>query len=304
MPNLIFLGIENPLGVLGQKIRGVITEKDQLQPIESVEKNAWNVSKYAKSLIPKYDNRAKNIPEEAQQILVKDTVDNRKYMLELLKNKGAHPEVRLAMCSSLNSLMKYLDNYAVSNPADKFDTVIIFGHGAKGSVNMGLGPIGIGPYLPVKHEDHQSRKEMRYAFGLDKWTDGETPAPRRIRDLSIENTNVWTGAFANIVNHVDVNDETGCFHLFLMGCDVGVETQEKSHELQDTTLQGAAAKVLSGILQQPVCISAPTKTINTGHLDHLLKKIKKIRQACASGKNNVVVKNEGGDPVSLVSRTS
>jgi hypothetical protein len=53
-----------------------------------------------------------------------------------------------------------------------------------------------------------------------------------------------------------------------------------------------------------VCISAPTKTINTGHLDHLLKKIKKIRQACASGKNNVVVKNEGGDPVSLVSRTS
>jgi hypothetical protein len=139
MPNLIFLGIENPLGVLGQKIRGVITKKDQLQPIESVEKNAWNVSKYAKSLVPKYDNRAKNIPEEAQQILVKDTVGNREYVLELLKNKGAHPEVRLAMCSSLNSLLKYLDNYAVSNPADKFDTVIIFGHGAKGFVNMGLG---------------------------------------------------------------------------------------------------------------------------------------------------------------------
>jgi hypothetical protein len=58
-----------------------------------------------------------------------------------------------------------------------------------------LTPIGIGPYLPVGDEEHESRKAIRLAFGLDKDTfDDETkkPEPRRIRDLSKENLDVWT----------------------------------------------------------------------------------------------------------------
>jgi hypothetical protein len=48
MPKLIFLGIENPLGVLGQKIRGVVTNKEQLAPIGSVTKDVWDVSRYGR----------------------------------------------------------------------------------------------------------------------------------------------------------------------------------------------------------------------------------------------------------------
>jgi hypothetical protein len=113
MPHLIFLGIENPLGVLGQKIRGIVTEEQQLAPIASVTADVWDVKRYAatrdkRGLTTKYTSRADSIDEKAQKILVNDTVDNRQYVLNLLKNKGNHPNVRLAMCGSLNSLLKYL----------------------------------------------------------------------------------------------------------------------------------------------------------------------------------------------------
>jgi hypothetical protein len=309
MPTLTFLGIENPLGVLGPKIRGVVQDESSLDPIKHVTKEVWDVSVYAHKLVSKYNTRAQNIPKDAQETLVGDTVDNREYMLKLLRNR-AYPNVRLAMCSSLNSMLKYLDNYCQQNPADNFDTVIILGHGSMGSINIGLGPIGIGPYLPVEKKGHQSRKDMRYAFGLDERTDGEKPAARRIRDLSKENVDIWTAAFANIQNRV-TDSETGYFHLFLMGCEVGAEKKkeevknkgERYHKANDTTLQGATATVLSGILRQDVCISAPTKTIYNGHLDDLLTRIDEIRESCAK-LENVMLKDDGEDPVPLVSRRS
>ena len=178
-----------------------------------------------------------------------------------------------------------------------------------GSINIGLGPIGIGSYLPAGQKGHQSRKDMRYAFGLDERTDGEKPAARRIRDLSKENMDVWTAAFANIQNRVTAS-ETGYFHLFLMGCEVGAEEKKEEekkgqryHKANDTTLQGAAATVLSGILGLDVCISAPTKTIYNGHLDNLLTNIDEIRESCAK-LENVMLKDDGEDPVPLVSRRS
>ena len=139
MPTLTFLGIENPLGVLGPKIRGVVQEEGSLDPIKHVKKEVWDVSVYAHKMVSKYNTRAQNIPKDAQETLVEDTVDNREYMLKLLRNR-ANQNVRLAMCSSLNSMLKYLDNYCQQNPADNFDTVIILGHGSMGSINIGLGP--------------------------------------------------------------------------------------------------------------------------------------------------------------------
>ena len=80
--------------------------------------------------------------------------------------------------------------------------------------------------------------------------------------------------------------------------------EEKSHrKRQDTTLQFAAARVLSGIIAQSVCISAPTLTIYNGHLDDLLNRIDAIRQDCPNGED-VFLNDKGEDPVPLVSRTS
>jgi hypothetical protein len=298
MPSLTFLGIENPLGVLGQKIKGVINNQDQLNPIKNVIDDAFGVSKY-RGLHQKYEFRVNCINQDVQKDLVKDTILNREYVLKLLKNKK-YPYVRLAICSSLNSLLKYLDNYCGLNQADKFDTVIIYGHGAVGSLNMGLGPIGIKPYLPPGHDDHESRKKTRQVFGLDKDTfDDKTKKPevRRIRDLSVENISVWTDAFIKIQSHVEPNEKTGFFHLFLMGCAVGADKEAKKPE---TTLQWAAAKALSKVISQSVCISAPTLKINDDHLDDLLKNIDQIREACAVEKD-IGLQGEAKEKVPLVS---
>ena len=169
-------------------------------------------------------------------------------------------------------------------------------------------------YLPV---GETSSIEKRHALCVSagmKHTNGEEPAARRIRHLSKENVDIWTAAFANIKNRV-TDSETGYFHLFLMGCEVGAEEKkeekkeevknkgERYHKANDTTLQGATATVLSGILGQDVCISAPTKTIYNGHLDDLLTRIDEIRESCAK-LENVILKDDGEDPVPLVSRRS
>ena len=47
MASLTFLGIENPLGVLGPKVRGVLNDESDLEPIKNVTKHTWDVSQYA-----------------------------------------------------------------------------------------------------------------------------------------------------------------------------------------------------------------------------------------------------------------
>jgi hypothetical protein len=294
MALLTFLGIENPLGVLGPKVRGVLNDESDLEPVKNVVKHTWDVSQYAvKTESNKYTSRAARLDPEIQKLMVEDTVDNRQYVLRLLENKS-NPKLRLAMCSSLNSMLKYLANYALQHQGDKFETVIIHGHGAPGGISLGLGQITVGRYRPPGHEKHETRKEMREVFGLDQPTKGEKPEPRRIRELSLNNTDVWTKAFETIKGYVEVSD-TGNFHLFLMGCKVG---QRKKP--QKPPLQKAAAQALSEIIECPVCISAPTLTITEGHLDDLLNRIETIREACAKG-DNVSLEDDDKDPVPLVS---
>ena len=48
----------------------------------------------------KYQNRAEQVPKKFQQGMVDDTISNRDYLFALLKNKK-HPDLRVAMCSSL-----------------------------------------------------------------------------------------------------------------------------------------------------------------------------------------------------------
>ena len=69
-------------------------------------------------------------------------------------------------------------------------------------------------------------------------------------------------------------------------------------------MQGAAAQALSGIIELPVCISAPTKTITEDHLDDLLlDRIKTIRKACVEGRH-VPLENGVDKPVPLESHVA
>jgi hypothetical protein len=313
MANLTFLGIENPLGVLGQKVKGVLVNAEdvikkkkvvgrrgalvdqtdeRLKWLGNVNKEASDPSNYATGPERgKYQNRAKAVPKEFQQGMVDDTITNRDYLFTLLKNK-THRDLRIAMCSSLNSLLKYLAKYCGDfDDAGKFDTVIIFGHGSPGSINMGLSTFGIGPAVAVSHKKYAERSKQRLAFGLDteKFGEDQMPLPNRIRDLSVANRDLWAGAFVAIRNHVVKNEESNHFHLFLMGCEVA-EGDEDNYRTSrhNLTLLDPAAKKLKEILGLPVCVSAPTDTINDSHLDNLLDRIQEIRKDCA-----------GGDEVSL-----
>jgi hypothetical protein len=175
--------------------------------------------------------------------------------------------------------------YGLLNPLDKFDTVIIYGHGSPGSISMGLGQVSIGPPMNFRADGYEARKNVREAFGLDKPSQGEKQDPRRIRDLTTNNKGVWRNAFHQIQPYVETT-ETGVFHLFLMGCSVAGKKDSI-----DTTLLRKAAKGLSTILELQVCVSAPTDVITANHLDDLLNRIKTIRPACATG-NDVYLKDK------------
>lgn len=278
MADLTFLGIENPLGVLGPKFKNVIVDKKALDRIKSVDKGSDPLAYAVPTLDNKYQSRAAFLESErdVKKAIIEDTIENRDYILKLLAEKK-YPKVRLAMCSSLNSLLKYLARFGGLNPNDRFETVIIYGHGSPGSINMGLGQLLIGPPLEFRDERHQERKKVREAFGLDKPTTGDKPESRRIRDLSTNNMDTWTNAFATINNFVQPA-QGGVFHLFLMGCSVAGKK-----ESIDTTLLHNSAERLSGIFDMNVCVSAPTAKIDDNHLDDLLKRIDTIRNACENG---------------------
>ncbi|WP_218509174.1 hypothetical protein [Variovorax sp. dw_308] len=276
--SLTFLGIENPLGVLGPKVRGVLQTEEDLKPIMNVEANT-DASQYATTLVSKYKYRSESLTEKSAgigKLMVEDTIDNRKYVLKLLNNRAAHPDLRLAMCSSLNSMLKYLlASWTAGQP--QFESVVVYGHGLPGSINMGLGKIGIGQPRTFDHPQYKERKEIRLAFGLDEKSDGEKPEARRIRDLGTKNINIWTAAFNGILPALTVSDDSEYFHLFLMGCSVG---GEKISKAGDTTLlhEAAVAALSAALGGMRVCISAPTAPIDDDHLDYLLTRLSNIRQ--------------------------
>lgn len=298
MATLTFLGIENPLGVLGPKVRGVITEKADLKNLESVSKDVVDASRYAvHTPTNKYTNRAAAMPKGVNRLIVEDTINNRDYVLRLLKARK-YPKVRVAMCSSLDSLLKYLHAQHLAVAGNAFDTIIVYGHGMPGSINMGLGKIAIGQPKSPGHDRYEDRKGMREAFGLDQKSQGEKPEVRHIRDLNTKNVDVWTGAFAGIANCVRASKETGYFHLFLMGCSVGAEKVGKggSIELQRCSTQSLST-ALGGL---DVCVSAPAGSIDDDHLDDLLNNLESFKKGCATGEN-MYLKGASEDSIQLMS---
>lgn len=292
--SLTFLGIENPLGVLGPKVKGVVVNAAQLKPIADVSKNTGNAANYAStSPTNKYVNRAANLPNEVNKMMVEDTIENRDYVLKLLA-AARYPDLRLAMSSSLTSMLKYLDAYRTANAPHLFETVIMFGHGMPGAINMGLGKIGIGEPLPPHEANYQKRKDMRETFGLDNPSQGAPPTPRRVRNAGLGNQGVWVGAFQGVGASFEIA-ESGYFHLFLIGCSVG-----KNDSDVGTTLQKEAAVALATAIDLPVCISAPEKKVTEDHLDDLLARLPQIRKAAAAGEN-VILKGTSSKAVPLVS---
>jgi hypothetical protein len=239
MPDLTFLALENPLGILGTKIKGVINTETDLAPLAKLidkksDASNFRVDNFKKIGKPdkdiyKYKNRYTRLKTDddasksGPKILptfVEDVLDNREIVLELLRTK-VYPDVRLAMCSSLTSTMKYIQNYKTANPNDQFDTLILYGHGGPGSINMGTSKWEIGPAKEPHEKDYENRKRGRENFGLDD----RDRKPLRVRSL---NSDTKVGFLAQFYQLFDngcfvQNENSGHFHIFLMGCEVGGE---------------------------------------------------------------------------------
>ena len=291
MPDrLTFLAIENAVGVVGAKTKGVL-EVDatknrlakQMERINMIEKGD-ELSKHAVlHATNKYDNREQAIrplrhgdpPTPVARDIVDDTFNNRHYVdknLNLFKAKGKYRKVRVALCSSVNSMLKYLTNYAASLDDTKFDTLIVYGHGMPGSINMGLGYDTMPPRFPSDPEEREKNQRIREIFGLDKVSDKTNQT--KVREMNQTNLADCTGLFSTIQPHVCMREDTGYFHLFLMGCDVG-----KNAKGTDNTLQEEAADALKGILKMKVCVAAPRKKVDNHHLNDLLSNLKEKRRS-------------------------
>ena len=133
----------------------------------------------------KDDDAASKSGPKILPTFVEDVLDNREIVLKLLGTK-VYPDVRLAMCSSLTSTMKYIQNYRTANPNDQFDTLILYGHGSPGSINMGTSKWSIGPAKEPHEKGYENRKRGRENFGLDepRKYDHQDRKPLRVRSLN------------------------------------------------------------------------------------------------------------------------
>jgi hypothetical protein len=289
-----FVAVENPAGLLGFKQRGVLTDDNPLYDFPATYEQ--NVAKNAKeSKVAVYAERHKYFlsrkPDWAKENiavdLLSDALDNRATVVKLLKQIKTDPDARALMCSSVNSLAKYIDNYCQANPGTTIDTLIVFGHGGADSMNVGLGRIGgIGnAALEDAKEDEQERASLmriRGMAGLEARKDSAKPA--RIREIAFDNKDRWPAAFAALNGHAQARNDTGYFHLFLLACKVGAGPAQPPHRM----FVNVAAKCLSAALGQEVAVAAPKKSITDSELFFILKNRPVVCNAVADANGSEV----------------
>jgi hypothetical protein len=294
---LTFIGIDNPLGIVGLKQRGVIKSKEELIDIPATDKSglaSTATNMHAKETKQnRYQERINYFSEYKPEWLgkepllddfTKETLKNRNFVVELLKQK-AFGDFRVALCSSIDSLFKYLTQHFQNNlTGEQFDTLVIAGHGAANSMNVGLGRVGMPSAPPEKDDDDASKRirTFRAMSGVDARP--KDTKPGRTREISLGNQDRLTQAFAGAVaaNALTVNDETGCFHVFLMACSVADEKGARLSSPFASNLVQIVAQNLSRAakpLNLPVCVGAPAKGIYDADVFDLLSNLDAARYA-------------------------
>lgn len=287
-----FVAVENPAGLLGFKQRGVLTDANKLsdfplpyQGTDVVAKGAKpsKVDVYAKrhayfvSRKPEWADTKQGIAGD----LLADSLGNREVVVEIVKRIKNDPTARVLMCSSVNSLTKYIANYCVTNVGTKIDTLIIFGHGGSDSMNVGLGRIGgIGNAALDDADDEEettSLMKIRSMSGLEP-REG-SPKKARTREIALDNQDRWLSSFAQLQPHVQARGDTSFFHLFLMACSIG-KGPPKAYQDSLVTM---SAGLLTKVLGEEVAVAAPKKGITPDELFLLLKDLPAICREVVTG---------------------
>lgn len=292
---LTFLGVENPLGLFGLKQRGVLASaSDVHEPVATWKGALMDDARKidaGKSKGDRYAERvdyfASRTPEWARggsllSDMVQDAADNRAFVVKVFKQKYIK-DLRIAMCSSLGSLLKYMVNHHKLEQKP-FDTMVLYGHGGAGGMNVGLGRLSL-PARPAASEDDEEAKgarRVRAMAGVDRPSETGT-ADRRIREVGIDNRDLWGSAFAGSKGCFTECEETGCVHLFLMACSTAEQVGGGSQRSFMSKLPEVAAQVLNHALGKSVCVAAPETTIDDEHILDLLANLGDVRAKLMTG---------------------
>ncbi len=287
-----FVAVENPAGLLGFKQREVLTDQNPLldfpAPYEGIEKIARGASSQDKFKVYKErhgyfkDLKAEWAPTKQGVAgdFLSDAQANRDVVLEINKRIKAIPTARVLMCSSVNSMCKYIVNYCVGNPGTSIDGLIIFGHGGADSMNVGLGRLGgIGSddLADVRRNGDTSDIEgvvrARTKAGMEAGA-----KPGRVREISASNKDLWLGSFAQLAPHAVLHN-SGYFHLYLMACSFG----EENGKPQKKRLVNMSGQWLSHALNIQTAVSAPTTEVTADELYYLIRKYNKICEKVGAG---------------------
>ena len=132
----VFLGVENPLSMLGDKSANVPKSNSASRPQGKKAKEAYDKDMDARKR--KWSERQGLLDKKEVSI---GTDTSRSNDLAIAhKFRQDHSHVRLGVAGSVVSMFKRLGNYS-SEENIKFDTLVFMGHGRPGVMSVGMGSI-------------------------------------------------------------------------------------------------------------------------------------------------------------------
>jgi hypothetical protein len=274
-----FVAVENPAGVLGFKQKGILDNEGASLNVfpASTDKKPWNVKSKDELYAGRYKELQKTRGEGwAEHGLAKDLLadakTNESVVQKIIKAVKTVPTARVLMCSSVNSMTKYIAKYCQDNNA-VIDTLILFGHGGTNSMNIGLGRIGC---FDASDIGEQRVMKGRQTLGLEQGGGGKAP---RVREISVANQDHWGKCFEALTPFAAAHPDTGAFHVFLLACDLADNPQAKPVDM----LVNVTKFVLKPILSLDVVAATPKGSVTSEELLALVKKIDKYCNKAAAG---------------------
>lgn len=276
-----FVAVENGAGVLGFKQRDVLdADGARLKAFPEVtDKSPWKGQGLDKDDFYKGRFNALNkykfkdwAREGLSKDLLQDANANRNIVQKIIVAVKAIPTARVLMCSSVNSMVKYIAKHCADTHVT-IDTLVVYGHGGTNSMNVGLGRIGC---FDMSDRDDSKVLEGRKLLGLEPEGGGKAP---RVREIAPGNRADWGACFQSLEPYAEVSPDTHSFHVFLMACSIADDERIKPNE----SLVKVAKWELKAALGKDVVVAAPKAGVEDEQLMTLVRDLTKYRLEAGGG---------------------
>lgn len=253
---MIFLAVENPARLFGAKTgenqQGLIKTKKDIAILKKPlahAKEGYQMDRVGYLQELDYD-AGKGRTNWVEDMLA-DTEENRKLVLEFL-NKNPRADLRISMGNSLGQILGTVATHSANSGDGTFHTLIFHGHGYEKGMNLGLGR------FPLSTHNPDGESDARIVLGADNREANEEGkrVSRKVRQLDIDNTDLWKSAFQGTADYVVPRDHGDKrMIVLLMGCNTG-----------NAELPSKAAHTINDAIGWPVCCACPMQEIDVQDL--------------------------------------